>query len=127
MTEGTHARALAGQQRGREAEALAADFLARQGLIVVARNVRNRYGEIDIIARDGGALVFVEVRLRGSSTYGGAVASISAQKQQRLWRAAQCYLAELGQEPPCRFDAILLDTLDAGRLHWQRDILHASR
>ncbi|MDR2017020.1 MAG: YraN family protein [Burkholderiales bacterium] len=120
-------RALADQKRGREAEALAATFLAQQGLVVVARNVRNRYGEIDLIARDGAILVFVEVRLRGSQTFGGAVASISTQKQQRLWRAAQHYLAELGQEPPCRFDAIFLEALDAGKLHWQRDILHASR
>ncbi|MDR2710977.1 MAG: YraN family protein [Burkholderiales bacterium] len=127
MTEKTRTRALAGQERGREAETLAANFLTRQGLVVVARNVRNRYGEIDIIARDGETLVFVEVRLRGSAAFGGAVASISAQKQQRLWRAAQCYLAELGKEPPCRFDAVLLDTLDAGQLHWQRDILGASR
>ncbi|MDR0249779.1 MAG: YraN family protein [Burkholderiales bacterium] len=127
MNEETRTRALAGRKRGQEAEALAAAFLARQGLAVVARNVRNRYGEIDIVARDGDTLVFVEVRLRGSHAFGGAVASISVQKQQRLWRAAQRYLVELGREPPCRFDAVLLETLDGERLHWQRDILHASR
>jgi putative endonuclease len=127
MNEGTRTRTLASQKRGQDAEVLAAAFLERQGLAVVARNVRNRYGEIDIIARDGEMLVFVEVRLRGSHTFGGAVASISTQKQQRLWRAAQRYLVELGREPPCRFDAILLETLDGERLHWQRDILYASR
>ncbi|MDR0769613.1 MAG: YraN family protein [Burkholderiales bacterium] len=120
-------RTHADQKRGREAEALAAAFLARQGLVIVAHNVRSRYGEIDIVARDGATLVFVEVRLRGSPAFGGAVASITAQKQQRLWRAAQHYLAELGQEPPCRFDAVLLEALDANQLCWQRDILHASR
>ncbi|MCL2298281.1 MAG: YraN family protein [Proteobacteria bacterium] len=124
QNEGTRTRV---QKRGQEAETLAAAFLERQGLTVVARNVRNRYGEIDIIAREGDTLVFVEVRLRGSATFGGAVASISAQKQQRLWRAAQCYLVALGREPPCRFDAILLETLDGDQLHWQRDILDASR
>ncbi len=127
MSDGPRERALAGQKRGQEAERMAAAFLVKQGMTIVARNVRNRYGEIDLIARDGATLVFVEVRLRGSPAFGGAVASITAQKQQRLWRAAQQYLAELGQEPPCRFDAVLLETLDAGRLHWQRDILHASR
>ncbi|MDR2244957.1 MAG: YraN family protein [Burkholderiales bacterium] len=127
QNEGTRTRTHVSQKRGQEAEALAVGFLERQGLVVVARNVRNRYGEIDIIARDGDTLVFVEVRLRGSHAFGGAVASISAQKQQRLWRAAQRYLVELGQEPPCRFDAVLLETLDRERLHWQRDILHASR
>jgi putative endonuclease len=118
---------LAGQKRGQAAEALAAAFLKQRGLAIVAHNVRNRYGEIDIIARDGATLVFVEVRLRGSQTFGGAVASITAQKQQRMWRAAQHSLAELGPEPPCRFDAVLLETLDADQLHWQRDILCASR
>ena len=56
---------------GARAEALAAAFLAGRGLAVIARNVRNRFGEIDLVARDGDVLVFVEVRLRRSSSYGG--------------------------------------------------------
>lgn len=108
---------------GARAEALAADYLARQGLAVVARNFRTRFGEIDLIARDGDTLVFVEVRLRTTKSFGGAAASITATKRARLVAAARGYLAMLGREPPCRFDAILLDALAPARVRWERDIL----
>jgi len=108
--------------RGAAAEALAADFLAARGLTVVARNYRCRSGEIDIVARDRGVLVFVEVRLRSSTAFGGAAASITAAKRARMARAARHYLAHLGREPPCRFDAILLDALDPARIEWMVDI-----
>jgi putative endonuclease len=110
-------------ERGQRAEDLAADFLRRQGLAVEARNVRNRYGEIDIVAREGDTLVFVEVRLRGSAAFGGAAGSITAAKQKRLLTAANLYLSGFSRQPPCRFDAVLLDTLDIERITWQRDIL----
>lgn len=109
---------------GPRAEALAAEFLARHGLTIVARNFRTRYGEIDVIARDGDTLVFVEVRIRRSSRYGGAVESITAAKQSRLVAAAQCYLAGLREAPPCRFDAILMRRLDAATFDWRRDVVH---
>jgi putative endonuclease len=107
---------------GARAEELAARFLARHGLDVVARNFRTRYGEIDLIARDGATLVFVEVRLRTSRRFGGAVASITAAKRERLRLAASLYLAQLGREPPCRFDALLLDDVANDRIQWQRDV-----
>ena len=65
---------------GPRAEALAADYLARRGLTIVGRNFRTRFGEIDLIARDGRTLVFVEVRLRRSLRFGGAVESITGKK-----------------------------------------------
>jgi putative endonuclease len=108
---------------GARAEALAADYLARQGLALVARNFRTRHGEIDVIVRDRDTLVFVEVRLRSSAAYGGAAASITRAKRARLIKAAHAYLATLAREPPCRFDAILLDGLDPARIAWERDIL----
>jgi putative endonuclease len=108
---------------GARAEALAADYLARQGLVLVARNFRTRRGEIDVIVRDRDTLVFVEVRLRSRAAYGGAAASITPAKRARLLAAAQAYLATLAREPPCRFDAILLDGLDPGRIAWERNIL----
>jgi putative endonuclease len=85
---------------------------------VVKRNDRCRGGEIDLIARDGATLVFVEVRLRSSSAFGGARASITAAKRRRLKFAACLFLSGLGREPPCRFDAILLDGLDVSRIEW---------
>ncbi|MEO8345928.1 MAG: YraN family protein [Betaproteobacteria bacterium] len=108
---------------GARAEGLAAEFLTSRGLTIIARNFRTRRGEIDLIARDGMTLVFVEVRLRRNKSYGGAGASITAAKSKRLVAAASVYLARLGREPPCRFDAVLLDGLDASRIAWERDIL----
>jgi putative endonuclease len=111
-----------GLQRGDAAEVLAADFLASRGLTIVERKYRCRGGEIDLVARDGSTLVFVEVRLRANSAYGGAGASITATKRERLTIAARHYLAGLTREPACRFDAILLDALDAARIEWLVDI-----
>jgi len=109
---------------GQAAEALAAEWLASRGLRIVERNYRCRAGEIDLIAEDGAALVFVEVRLRRSAAYGGAAASVDHTKRQRLIRAAQHYL--MGQaDRPCRFDVILLDALDERRVEWLRDAFGA--
>lgn len=109
--------------RGERAESLAAEFLARQGLQLVTRNFRTRHGEIDLVMRDGATYVFVEVRLRAPSSFGGAAASITAAKRARLAAAAEGYLAQLGREPPCRFDAVLLDGLDPARIVWERGVL----
>jgi len=108
---------------GDRAETLAAQFLMRRGLVIVARNFRTREGEIDLVARDGATLVFVEVRMRRSQDFGGAAASITARKRERLAKAASAYLAMLGREPPCRFDAILLRGLDASTIEWRRDVM----
>ncbi len=108
--------------RGAAAEALAAEFLIARGLTLVARNYRCRSGEIDLIVRDREMLVFVEVRLRSSAAFGGAAASITLTKRQRIARAARHYLAGLGHEPACRFDAVLLDALDLQRIEWLVDI-----
>ena len=108
---------------GAAAERLAAEYLMRQGLTIVARNFRTRAGEIDLIARDGGNLVFVEVRMRSTASHGGAVESITAQKRRRLVAAANGYLAMLGREPPCRFDAILLRSLDPSTIEWRQNVI----
>jgi putative endonuclease len=108
--------------RGAAAEALALRFLRAHGLRIVARNYRCRGGEIDLIARDGQTLVFVEVRLRSNRAFGGAAESITATKRRRLRLAAGRYLAGLAREPPCRFDAILLDALALERIEWLRGI-----
>lgn len=110
---------------GTRAEDLAADHLARRGLRLVVRNFRTRHGEIDLVMRDGETVVFVEVRLRTTARFGGAAGSITAAKRARLVAAAEGYLAQLGREPPCRFDAVLLDGLDPARITWLRDILEA--
>ena len=108
--------------RGAAAEALAASYLATRGLTIVQRNYRCRGGEIDLIARDGEVLVFVEVRLRRNRAFGTAAESITAAKRRRLRLAARHYLAQLGREPPCRFDAVLLDALETENIEWLRGV-----
>jgi putative endonuclease len=105
---------------GAAAEDLAASWLSRQGLRVLERNWRVRGGEIDLICEEQGCLVFVEVRLRRGGGFGGAAASITPAKQRRIILAARHYLAAR-RESPCRFDAVLLDGLDEGRIEWLRD------
>jgi putative endonuclease len=107
-------------RRGEAAEALAAAFLERKGLAIVARNYRCRLGEIDVVAREGDTTVFVEVRRRASAAFGGAAASITAAKRARLVRAARHYLSRLKTMPPCRFDALLIEG-DPPRIEWIRD------
>jgi putative endonuclease len=108
---------------GAAAEALAARYLEQQGLTIVTRNFRTRRGEIDLVARDGATLVFVEVRLRRGASHGGAAESITAAKRTRLLAAARYYLMRVPGPPPCRFDAVLLDALDAARVDWRRDVI----
>ncbi len=93
---------------GQAAEAHAEAFLKTQGLTLVARNWRCRFGEIDLVMQDGAALVFVEVRLRSRSDFGGAAASVTPAKQKKLLAAARQYLSALKTLPPCRFDVVAL-------------------
>lgn len=96
------------QSAGGHAEDRAEAFLAGRGLAIVERNYRTRLGEIDLIARDGDTLVFVEVRRRENAHFGGAAGSIDWKKRRRLASAARHFLARLGAEPPCRFDVVAL-------------------
>jgi len=107
---------------GKQAEDLAARFLVKRGLSVLARNFRCRGGEIDLVCRDGKAIVFIEVRLRRNPGFGGAGASITPTKQRRIILAAQHYLAAHARaDSDCRFDCVLLDGLSENNLDWVRD------
>lgn len=77
-----------------------------------------RFGEIDLIMRDGATLVFIEVRMRTHEMFGGAVASITSSKQARLLRTARHYLSKLNDEPSCRFDALLLSGTNGQEIEW---------
>jgi putative endonuclease len=109
---------------GQQAEARAAEYLLGRGLKIVVRNWRCRFGEIDLVARDGNTLVFVEVRARASRAHGGAAESISAAKRHRLTAAATQYLARTRIDTPCRFDALLIEA--EGRIEWIRNAFDAS-
>lgn len=78
--------------RGRRAEQAACDYLRTRGYAIIERNVRFPVGEIDLVAREGQTLCFVEVRSTSSQQWGGPLASITDRKRQRLIRAARWYL-----------------------------------
>lgn len=115
------------REQGEAAEDRALRHLQAQGLRLVARNYRTPGrggGEIDLVMRErDGTLVFVEVRARGSTRYGGAAASIGSQKQRRIVFAARHFLLRLGQEPPCRFDVI---SIEGGGIQWMRAAFDAA-
>ena len=104
--------------QGQWAEDRALAHLQSAGLRLLARNYRTPGrggGEIDLVMRDrDGTLVFVEVRSRTHGGFGGAGASISATKQQRIIFAARHYLMRLPLPPPCRFDVVLVED----RVQW---------
>lgn len=112
------------QRIGAAAEELAARHLLAHGLRILERNFRVRGGEIDLIAQDGKSLVFVEVRLRSRADFGGAAASITVHKQQRIILAARHYLRTHGEQA-CRFDCVLLDALDAKTVEWLKGAFSA--
>ena len=109
------------QKKGAAGEATAAEYLQGHGLAVIERNFRVRGGEIDLICRDGSVTVFVEVRLRSGSAFGGAAASITAAKQARLILAARHWLMR-HREQACRFDCLLIQ---AGEIEWIKNAFAA--
>lgn len=106
-------------QEGARAEDLCASLLRAAGLKLVERNWRCRLGEIDLIAEDGGTVVFAEVRLRRVGAFGGAAESITAAKRARLLAAARLYLARR-PDALCRFDVFLIEGWPAS-VRWIRD------
>ncbi len=98
------------RQSGYAAEDAAAQWLSKQGLQIVARNVKYPFGELDIVAWEGrgehAVLVLFEVRLRSHSRFGDALSSITARKQARMWAAAQAYCAQFQPTPRMRVDVL---------------------
>ncbi len=95
------------QQLGERSERLARELLIAEGYCIERANIRFPVGEIDLIAREGEALCFIEVRSTSSQAWGGAAASITEPKRRRLIRAAQWYLNRLRQSPAeIRFDVV---------------------
>lgn len=92
-------------------EQLAARYLTQQGLKLQTCNFQNRRGEIDLIMTEGDTWVFIEVKYRKNSHFGGAIAAVSVKKQQKIKQCAAFYLqqAQLNEyNTPCRFDVIAL-------------------
>ena len=94
---------------GRLAEDKAVKFLEAKGYTVIGRNLRLGRGELDMVAWDGGTLVFVEVKARSGASFTGALEAVDQAKQKRLISAAGDYLSRLAQPwPPCRFDVVAM-------------------
>ncbi len=100
--------------KGRAGEEAAVKWLERQGYRVLERNVVNRGGEIDVVAREGAILCFVEIKARGRQDFGPALAAVTPAKRRRLARAASLHLALSGLSGACRFDVLGLEWTAAG-------------
>jgi putative endonuclease len=114
------------QAKGRCAEDQALAFLEAHGLRLLERNYRCRYGEIDLVMEDGAALVFVEVRYRSSTRYGGALESVDRRKQAKLLTTARYFLQARGQGRSARFDvAALSPSAGDWTVQWVKDAFQA--
>jgi putative endonuclease len=100
---------------GKSGEDLACDELERRGYAIVARRYRRRSGELDIVARDGSTVVFVEVKTRGNRRFGPAAEAVHALKRRRMVGLALDYVARHRlTSSPCRFDVVSIH-LEHGR------------
>jgi putative endonuclease len=99
------------QSLGQLGEDLACAELQRRGYAILARRFRTRLGEIDIVADDGGTLVFVEVKTRAGPAFGDGAAAVTAWKQRRVSLVAMEFLARqrAWNNRPCRFDVVSVD------------------
>ncbi len=98
--------------KGAQAERQGVAWLRRQGYGVLAVNVTNRGGELDVVATDGDTLCFVEIKARAGDRFGPAVLAVDATKRRKLARAASAYLARRPWDGPCRFDVLGMDLVD---------------
>jgi putative endonuclease len=117
-------------QRGTASEQLAADYLQARGLVVLARNVRCRAGELDLVCLDSGVLAIVEVRQRVRMDFGGALASVTWRKQRKLIRATRFFLQRQAEwrRYAMRFDVLAVEGVPDGvhRIVWIKDAFRAT-
>jgi putative endonuclease len=110
------------KQLGSMGEQLAADRLVQKGMEILARNWHCAQGEIDIIARQGETLIFVEVKTRRGRAAGTPEQGVDVRKQRLLCQSAQCYLQSIGWEGDVRLDVVAVELTSNGRLlrvtHW---------
>lgn len=103
------------QSLGIRGEDLACDALVRKGYAILARRYRTRIGEIDIVARDGPTVVFVEVKARQGGAFGDGAEAVGPRKQQRIGTMALLYLARHNLvDVPVRFDVVSVQVGEAG-------------
>lgn len=116
------------RRTGDRFEERARRHLQRAGLRLLARNFHTRFGELDLVMRDAATVVFVEVRYRRNARHGGAAASVTATKRQRLIHAAQGFLGAHPQlaQRPCRFDVVTFEgPQEQPECRWERSAFEA--
>ncbi|MDA8370792.1 MAG: YraN family protein [Nocardiopsaceae bacterium] len=117
---GVQERIRRGRSLGKRGEEVAAAYLERAGMLVLARNWRCREGEIDIVARRGATLVIVEVKTRTSLRFGSPLEAVTATKRRRLLRLARLWAAEHGTAAArTRVDVVSVLVRPAGRTYVQ--------
>ena len=94
--------------KGKACEKLACDYLKKNGLKLIDKNFHSRYGEIDLIMLHQDMVVFIEVRYRKNQNFGGAKASVTLSKQQKIKKTALFYMQKKGRELNARFDVIAM-------------------
>ena len=99
---------------GKRGELLAEKFLERKGYEVIEKNFRCRLGEIDLIAEEGGEIIFVEVKCRSGTAFGFPEEQVSWRKQRKLWRLAELYLKGRRKDQPARIDIVAILLNDKG-------------
>jgi len=100
---------------GKSGEDLACRELRRRGYEILTRRFRTRLGELDIVARDGTTIVFVEVKTRTTVRFGTPSEAVTSLKQRRIWLMATDYLQRQGWDNrPCRFDVVAISIGDDG-------------
>ena len=117
-------------RNGQCAEDIAALYLAARGLELLARNVRCKAGEIDLVCREGATLVLIEVRQRARADFGGALASVGVPKRRKLIRAARFLLhtCPAWRRRIVRFDVVAVqgDPCGAHEIAWIKDAFRAT-
>jgi putative endonuclease len=94
---------------GSSGEQNAVSFLQRQGFAILDRNYIFHHGEVDLVAKDGDELVFVEVKLRRSARFGSPEEAVTPAKQELIRRTAEAYVQEKKLDNiPCRFDVVAI-------------------
>ncbi|MEJ2127293.1 MAG: YraN family protein [Woeseiaceae bacterium] len=110
---------------GFDAERIAGQYLKQRGIVPVTQNFRCRLGEIDLVARDGRCLVFVEVRFRGPGSFSRAGLTVDIHKQRKLIRTAALYVSKRSQyaNSVMRFDVVAIDANENGEvtIDWIKD------
>lgn len=97
------------REKGAQAEEAAARFLEDKGCVILDRNFRSKFGELDLVVRDGDTVAFVEVRSRSDASYGSARETVGPAKRRKIIKAAQYYIQRKVLDCPMRFDVIAID------------------